>query len=498
MRRRLPFLGSLGLGFALVGLGFASRLQAQAPSRIPSPHGTLDLDCAECHTSERWAPVLRTPIFRHESTGFVLQASHSQVTCRSCHRSLVFSRVGTACVDCHMDAHRGELGTVCENCHSPRTWSNQREMFQVHNRTRFPLFAVHAKVDCQACHRGQRPFEYATTSTECGSCHARAFEATTSPNHVAAGFSRRCEDCHRLTAMDWRTSAFNHTIFPLRGVHSRTACTQCHTSGYRGTPRDCVGCHRSNYDRAQNPNHVTSRFPLQCDSCHQETGWRPASGVDHSLTRFPLTGAHQRVECARCHGGGKYTGTPTQCVACHQPDYDRAANPNHAGFPRDCESCHSVNGWRPAEFDHSRTGFALTGAHRGVNCEACHKGGKYAGTSKDCFSCHASDYNATNNPNHGAAGFPRSCQDCHKTSGWRPATFDHDGAFFPIYSGKHKGQWGSCNDCHKNAGNYKAFECILCHEHSNKAEVDSKHKGESGYVYSSAACYRCHPQGRAE
>jgi nitrate/TMAO reductase-like tetraheme cytochrome c subunit len=444
-------------------------------------------------------------------------------------------------------------------------------MFQVHNRTRFPLFAVHAKVDCQACHRGQRPFEYATTTTECGGCHARAFEATTSPNHVAAGFSRRCEDCHRPTAMDWRSSAFNHTTFPLRGVHSRTACAQCHTSGYRGTPRDCVGCHRPNYDRAQNPNHVTSRFPLQCGSCHQETGWRPASGVDHALTRFPLTGAHQRVECARCHVGGKYTGTPTQCVACHQADYTRTVNPNHAsgrfsndcenchttaawrpatidhnktafplsgahqqvecalchvggryaGTPKDCYSCHqkdytrvtnpnhvagrfsttcddchSTNAWRPASIDHNKTAFPLTGAHRGVNCEACHKGGKYAGTSKDCFSCHASDYSGTNNPNHAAAGFPKSCQDCHKTSGWKPATFDHDGAFFPIYSGKHKGKWSACNDCHKNPGNYKAFECIVCH--SNKADLDSKHKGVSGYSYSSTACYRCHPQGRAE
>ena len=110
MRQRLPFLVGLGLGVALVGLGFASRLQAQAPSKIKSPHGTLDLDCAECHTPERWTPVLRTPIFRHESTGFLLQGSHSQVACGSCHRSLVFSRVGTACVDCHQDAHRGELG----------------------------------------------------------------------------------------------------------------------------------------------------------------------------------------------------------------------------------------------------------------------------------------------------------------------------------------------------------------------------------------------------
>ena len=45
--------------------------------------------------------------------------------------------------------------------------------------------------------------------------------------------------------------------------------------------------------------------------------------------------------------------------------------------------------------------------------------------------------------------------------------------------------------------NYKAFECILCHEHSNKAKVDSDHKGEKGYVYASTSCYQCHRNGSA-
>jgi hypothetical protein len=566
LRRRTVTILGLGLTVALGVTGARSLL---AQSRVRSPHGTLDIDCAECHTPERWTPVVRPPLFRHERTGFTLQASHGQVACRSCHQSLVFSRVGTACADCHQDPHRGELGTACENCHSPRTWSNQREMFAVHNRTRFPLFAVHAKVDCQACHRGQRPFEYAATPADCGTCHARTFEMTTNPNHTAAGFSRRCEDCHRPTAMDWKTSAVDHSIFPLRGAHTRATCARCHTAGYRGTPRECVGCHRPDYERTTNPNHVASRFPLQCDSCHQEAGWRPASGVDHSTTRFPLTGAHQRVECARCHVGGRYAGTPLQCVACHQPDYNRATNPNHvagrfattcenchttvgwrpaaldhdrtafpltgahrgtdcarchvggryagtpkdcyscheadqaratnpshAGFPRDCAACHNTNGWKPASFDHNRSGFPLTGAHRNTPCESCHRGGKYAGTAKECNACHAADYNGTNNPNHASAGFPRTCQDCHQTSAWRPASFDHDGRFFPIYSGAHKGKWGACSDCHRNAGNYKAFECILCHEHNNKREVDDDHRGVSGYTYSSAACYRCHPRGR--
>jgi hypothetical protein len=56
-------------------------------------------------------------------------------------------------------------------------------------------------------------------------------------------------------------------------------------------------------------------------------------------------------------------------------------------------------------------------------------------------------------------------------------------------------KWSSCSDCHVTAGSFRVFECILCHEHSNRSEVDSKHRGVSGYAYQSAACYRCHPRG---
>ncbi len=49
-----------------------------------------------------------------------------------------------------------------------------------------------------------------------------------------------------------------------------------------------------------------------------------------------------------------------------------------------------------------------------------------------------------------------------------------------------------------NPGNYRAFECLRCHEHSNKSEVDEDHEDESGYSYQSSACYRCHRDGVAD
>jgi hypothetical protein len=710
---RRPLLPALAALAVLSAPGLLLRGQ----SAKEHPHGDLQLDCGECHGPDGWTPLRKDRTFEHESTGYVLAMAHAKASCRSCHRSLQFDRVGTACVDCHQDAHRGEFGSACESCHSQGTWTNQGEMFRVHSRTRFPLFAVHARLDCTSCHRHQRPAQFAATPAECGNCHLQTFLATTAPSHVQAGFSRRCEDCHSVTAMSWREARFSHpetfplqgrhggltcarchaaggytglsaacaschqkdfaaatnpnhvagrfpgtcqdchtvtgwrpakfdhgtTAFPLVGAHGQVTCERCHPGGrYTGTPQQCAACHQADYDRTTNPNHRASGFPTQCENCHNPGAWRPANfdhdrtafpldgahdrvscqrchpggryagtsrqcaschqgnydrttspnhraagfpasceschdtgawrpaSFDHGKTAFPLTGAHNRTGCERCHTGGRYAGTPKQCSSCHQADYDRTTNPNHragnlpttceschhtgawrpanfdhaktgfpltgahnrttcerchpggryagtsrqcaschqanydrttnpdhraANFPTACETCHGTNAWRPATFDHNRTAFPLTGAHNRTGCDRCHTNGRYAGTPRQCAGCHQGNYDRTTNPSHRAANFPTSCQDCHGTNAWRPATFDHDGREFPIYSGKHRGQWSACGDCHVNPANYKAFECILCHKHADRREMDDKHKGMSGYAYLSTACYRCHPRG---
>ncbi len=555
---------------ALIGpLAPLAVLRAGQQSRADNPHQDDRLDCAQCHNAERWTPVVAPPGFHHQATGFALEGVHARVSCRNCHRTLVFQKVGTACADCHGDAHRGELGFRCEVCHTPRSWQTQRTLFDVHGRTRFPLAGMHARVDCDACHRGRPASQYATTPTDCASCHVQSYSNARNPSHTGGGFSKSCEGCH--TVYGWRPATgidHNKTRFPLVGAHQLVDCARCHTGGrFAGTPIDCWSCHQANYDRTTNPNHVASGFPRTCDSCHSATAWRPASAIDHSKTRFPLTGAHQgvdctrchagnqfagtptdcwschqpaynattnpshvasgfprtceschttaawkpasfdhgktrfpltgahkSVDCARCHAGGRYTGTPTDCYSCHQDKYSAARNPDHSGFPRTCEACHSTNAWTPARFDHNATRFPLTGAHRSVDCSRCHGNGRYAGTPTDCYSCHQGDYNKTSNPNHAAAGFPTRCLDCHTTNGWRPASFDHDGSFFPINSGRHRGVWSSCSDCHTNPGNYRVFECVNCHAHA-KSEMDGKHRGVGGYSYSSPACYRCHPRG---
>jgi DnaJ-class molecular chaperone len=53
----------------------------------------------------------------------------------------------------------------------------------------------------------------------------------------------------------------------------------------------------------------------------------------------------------------------------------------------------------------------------------------------------------------------------------------------------------ACSRCHTTPNNYAAFSCTVCH---SQAETNSHHTEVRGYVYSSAACYSCHPNGRAE
>ena len=338
---------------------------------------------------------------------------------------------------------------------------------------------AHRSASCIGCHRNG----YAGTPTDCFSCHQTDYNGANNPSH--SGFPHSCQDCHSVTA--WQPASFNHnaTGFPLTGAHQAASCVACHSGGYSGTPTDCFSCHQSDYNGANNPSHAG--FPHSCQDCHGVSAWQPAT-FNHNSTGFPLHGAHQAAACIACHSGG-YNGTPTACFSCHQSDYNGAHNPSHTGFPHTCQDCHSDTAWQPASFNHTTTGFPLTGAHVGAACLDCHSGG-YAGTPTLCFACHQSDYTGATNPNHQSAGFPTTCETCHSTNGWTPSTFNHN-TWFPIASGRHQ---FPCASCHVSAGNFNNFECILCHEHS-QSNTNSHHQGVGGYVYESHACYQCHPRG---
>jgi len=384
-----------------------------------NPHGKISQDCQDCHTSKSWKHLASPMKFDHDKTGFRLDGSHAQAECAGCHKDLVFSHVGTACADCHADHHMGQLGSDCQNCHTNRDWQSRKDIIDLHIQRGFPLTGVHAVADCESCHRNSDREEFTGTPTDCQSCHKDALATTTNPNHVLAGFTTDCENCHRAGLGSWTEAIYQHTAaFPLTGGHRSAECSQCHTNTFAGTSNACYDCHRSDYEATARPNHLASGFSTDCADCHSTMNWVSAN-FDHRQTAFPLTGAHIGVPCMACHAT-QFAGTPTNCYACHQADYDGATNPNHlaVGFSTDCASCHNSIAWNTTAWNHDALYFPInSGVHNNKwnLCSDCHTVSTNFAVF-ECINCHAHNLTQMNDKHSAVPNYQylsTACYNCH-------------------------------------------------------------------------------------
>jgi len=288
-----------------------------------------------------------------------------------------------------------------------------------------------------------------------------------------------CESCH--TAEGWspvRLDVFDHsaTGFALSHAHTGLQCTDCHTDlEFGAASDDCGSCHTDVH---------LGELGADCDRCHTtHTFIDMARQRDlHREASFTLTGAHAGADCESCHipqslGDLQYLGTPAECYDCHRLEYESATDPDHVqdGFLEECEACHSTASWAGGFFNHER---------------------QLAGTVIVCSDCHQDDYDRTTRPDHSAAGFPIECERCHNTRSWYGSYFEHDQEFFPIFSGRHSGEWNDCDECHTNSSDFTDFSCLGCHPHSDRNKTDDDHSDEPEYFYDSIECLRCHPDGK--
>lgn len=373
----------------------------------------------------------------------------------------------------------------CTLCHTGTDWVTLRDDFDFDHEaeTGVTLNGAHAQAQCLLCHNDRGPVAN-FAERGCAGCHVDV--------HLGR-LGNACQTCHAEDT--WRPveaiAQHNRTRLPLIGSHAAVDCTLCHEGAGSGVflPLDvnCVSCHLADYNATSLPNHASSGFGTACQDCHVAVNWSGTASMSHPDS-LPLSGGHGGLSCTACHLPTTFTGLSPDCVTCHLAD-STSASPPHASFGTNCTDCHSTNSWFGATVIHPSS-FPLNGGHSGRSCTDCHSGGIYTGLSTSCVSCHLNDYNTAGDPNHISAGFPTSCQDCHSINSWQGANFDHD---FPITSGRHR---FSCITCHTVPGNYTTFSCIDCHEHS-ESKAGSHHGPEiSGYVWSSPACYSCHPQGR--
>jgi len=383
----------------------------------------------------------------------------------------------------------GNLAIPCQNCHTADAWRPIRAVPEFdHNQTKYPLRGLHGSVACTECHT--RPV-FTNVGKHCQDCHADIHKRQLGAD---------CEQCH--TVRGWQVSVRDvkqhNNRFPLMGAHAVVDCDQCHkgaaTSQFQTLSTECYSCHAADFRSATNPNHVSGGFSTTCTACHSTDTWLDAK-FDHSASGFPLTGGHQVPprQCTDCHINNNYNLTSTACVSCHLKDYQGAGNPNHvsAGFAQTCEQCHNTASWSNASFNHNLTNFPLTGMHTVPprQCVDCHVNNNYNLSATSCVSCHLKDYQGTTNPNHAVSNFPQGCEQCHNTTSWANATFNHNSTGFPL-TGSHVVPARQCTDCHLNNNyNLSSTACVSCHQTDYTNAVTPVNHVTAAFP---TACESCH------
>lgn len=217
----------------------------------------------------------------------------------------------------------------------------------------------------------------------------------------------------------------------------------------------------------------------------------------------PLAKVHAGLEgisnCTKCHVLGDKVSND-KCLSCHSEikyRLDRSMGFHASGEVKgkECVSCHSDHHGRDFaivrfdknKFNHSSTGYELTGKHKTIDCRQCHKpdnisdrdlkkrSDTYLGIDKNCATCHTDYHQKT---------LSSDCAKCHNTTAFKPApNFDHSKTDFAL-QGKHKSV--GCIECHKketkNGKDFQRFagvpfgNCNSCHKdpHDNNLGADCK------------------------
>ena len=275
---------------------------------------------------------------------------------------------------------------------------------------------------------------------------------------------------------------------------------------------DCTPCHID----VHWGQFASDKARALCKDCHDERGFKPSlfGPLQHQKSSFSLTGAHFAVPCSECHRPYpkeelsrdfplkqpklspllppnsplpeelraekivRYKFKGHSCRGCHKNPHGKKYDSviRRSG----CSECHRTTDWwdiKKKQFDHNLTRFPLTGKHRSVSCNKCHRLEKrrdgrilphFRPLARECSSCHR-DVHA----GQFTVSFPvRRCGDCHSTKGWKGADkFDHNWARFKL-TGKHRQV--ECKGCHFPAkigeGSVVVYRpirhqrCIYCHE----------------------------------
>jgi hypothetical protein len=179
------------------------------------------------------------------------------------------------------------------------------------------------------------------------------------------------------------------------------------------------------------------------------------------------------------------------CFACHAPL--RGASSER------CTTCHKPSeiGIRTANGEVIEKTTKMPAFHADLqeaNCTACHtdhakvlltdsKLRKFdhlllkPGIADQCIACHTKPDDGLHRP------ITAGCNQCHATTGWKPANFAHD-RYFKL-DRKHN---VACVTCH-TSNQFKSYTCYGCHEHQ-RDQLIAEHAEEG--IRNITDCVQCH------
>jgi len=265
-----------------------------------------------------------------------------------------------------------------------------------------PLSDAHAHLsgltNCLTCHTwGSKDL-----SPKCLDCHTPIKTRIENSAGFHGGLEEKnCTTCHSdhknraFEMIHWEPSQkeFDHksTGYEIKGKHLDLNCQECHkselivsqdildyakdkkdhavlSSTYLGLGTNCTDCHAD--------VHKNEFKDQVCQDCHNQNDWKTAKKeYDHnSRTKFPLRGAHKKLDCAKCHKESqeavgkyqvqKYSGLKFDlCTDCHDDQHK-------GSFGTNCLKCHTEVTFKQEDvsgaFNHQATQYPLISKHISV------------------------------------------------------------------------------------------------------------------------------------
>lgn len=400
------------------------------------------------------------------------------------------------------------------------------------------LTSFHAHLEglsnCTKCHELGKQ----VLNSKCLDCHTEIKTLISSGRgyHTSAEVKNKdCWSCHsehhgkNFRIINFNKDNFNHstTGFNLTGSHQKLECEKCHQVNFindaklkkrkhtfLGLKTSCISCHQ---------DYHKGSLGTDCSGCHTTEKFNDVKNFDHNKTQFKLTGAHETVDCAKCHPSELKNGKKikkfkglrfSNCTPCHT-DFHKGA------FGKDCKTCHITKSFKiinQAAFDHSKTRFPLIGKHNSVKCNDCHKGSmSNKPLFSQCTDCHKDFHKGEFVKNNNVT----DCKQCHNEEGFSPSLFTIElhsklkftltGAHLAIPCAachKKESDWHfkitrfDCQDCHQNVHGKELTEkflpgnnCLSCHNTDSWRSISFNHSGTAFELlgrHSKVECRECH------